>query len=205
MKKSLSLLLTLLLMLSITPAFAAIVNYEGGAEDFVFLPGSEYSDTDLFEDFKNVVPGDSISQRVLLMNRSGDYARIYMRADPPDEYYRNFLSRLNLKVVCKDKTMFDASTFETGNLTENYLLGTLHANGTCELILTLTVPYDLGNEFMGAMGVVPWTFLVEELPEGWTPETGDSYDLVTWLVAAAMILAAIAWVLFQYKRQKKTC
>lgn len=204
MKKTFLLLLALMLLCAGAQA-ASLVRYEGGAEEFVFLPGSEYSETDMFKDFKNVVPGDVITQRILLKNSTSGWARIYLRVDPPDEHYRNFLSRLNLKVSCKDKEIFDAAASETGNLTENFHLGTFRAAGTTELILTLTIPYDLGNEFMGAMGVVPWTFLVEQLPEGWTPETGDSYDLTTWLIAAAMILAAIAYVLIRYRRQKKTC
>ena len=82
----------------------------------------------------------------------------------------------------------------------NAILGSLKVT---DLVLTLTVPYDLGNEFMCTMGVVPWTFLVEEVPEDPdTPQTGDPFDLVTWLLAAGMILAAIAWVLWRMKRQR---
>ena len=68
--------------------------------------------------------------------------------------------------------------------------------------MTLTVPLDLGNEYMNTLGIVPWTFLVEEVPEDDTPHTGDDFELGTWLVAAGMILAAIAFVLVQMKRQK---
>ena len=58
MKKIAIVLLALLLVMSNLAALAANVNYEGGAEKFVFLPGSELSDTDLFENFKGVLPGD---------------------------------------------------------------------------------------------------------------------------------------------------
>ena len=68
--------------------------------------------------------------------------------------------------------------------------------------MTLTVPLDLGNEYMNTLGIVPWTFLVEEVPEDDTPHTGDDFELGTWLMAAGMILAAIAFVLVQMKRQK---
>ena len=65
MKKIISVCLALLLVLSCVSAQAAAqVNYEGGAEKFVFLPGSTYSDSDLFESFKQVMPGDVLTQRI---------------------------------------------------------------------------------------------------------------------------------------------
>lgn len=203
MKKFITLTLALLLLLCTVSAHAAsLVRYEGGAEEFVFLPGSKYSDSDLFENFKKVMPGDVLTQRITVRNTTDKQVRIYLRVDPVEEQYREFLSRMNLQVSAKDGQIFDAAVSETAQLTENTLLGTFKTGGVTDLVLTLTVPYDLGNEFMCTMGIVPWTFLVEEVPEDDTPHTGDDFELNTWLVAAGMILAAIAWVLVQMKRQK---
>ncbi len=203
MKKFVSLLLALLLLLTTLPASAiSNVTYEGGAEHFVFLPGSEYSDSDLFENFKGVMPGDVIIQRITVKNTSDKQVRIYMRADPIEEKHRDFLDKLNLQVACKSEYIFDAAPSQTGQLTENTLLGTFKTAGSVELVVTLTVPLDLGNEYMNTMGIVPWTFLIEEVPEDDTPHTGDDFELGTWLIAAGMILAAIAVVLVQMKRQK---
>lgn len=203
MKKQISILLVLLVVLGGASAHAvSSVTYEGGAEAFVFLPGSPFSDTDLFENYKMVMPGDVLTQRITVRNTSGGQVRIYMRAEPVNETYRDFLSQMNLQVSCKDEQIFDAAASETAQLTENTLLGTFKTEGSTELVVTLTVPLDLGNEYMCTMGIVPWTFLVEEVPEDDTPHTGDSFELGTWLLAAGMILAAIAWVLVQMKRQK---
>ena len=203
MKKTISLLLALLLLLSALPASAiSNVTYEGGAEHFVFLPGSEYSDSDLFENFKGVMPGDVIIQRITVKNTSDKQVRIYMRVDPVEEKYRDFLDKLNLQVSCKSEHIFDAAASQTGQLTQNTLLGTFKTAGSVELVVTLTVPLDLGNEYMLATGIVPWTFTVEEYIEEDTPHTGDSFDLSTWLLAAGMILAAIAYVLIRMKKDK---
>ena len=202
MKKLLTLLVALVLFSS-TALAASSVNYEGGAEKFVFLPGSEYSDTDLFENFKGVLPGDILTQRITVKNTADSQVRLYMRAEPVEESHRDFLSRLNIQVSCKDEEIFDAAASETAQLTENTLLGTFKRAGSTELVVTLTVPIDLGNEFMCTMGIVPWTFLVEEIPDDDTPHTGDDFELSTWLIAAGMILLAIAAVLVQMKRQKK--
>ena len=196
-------LLALLLLVSMGAQAASLVRYEGGAEKFVFLPGTFYSENDLFDNYKMVMPGDVLTQRITIRNTSGKPVRIYLRAEKVDELYEDFLSRINLQVAAKDGQIFDAAASETGQLTENTLLGTFRKGGVTDLVLTLTVPYDLGNEYMCTMGVVPWTFLVEELPEDPdTPQTGDAFDLATWLLAAAMILAAIGWVLWKMKRQK---
>ena len=203
MKKFVSIILALLLLLTTLPASAVSnVTCEGGAEHFVFLPGSEYSDSDLFENFKGVMPGDVIIQRITVKNTSDKQVRIYMRADPIEEKHRDFLDKLNLQVACKSEYIFDAAPSQTGQLTENTLLGTFKTAGSVELVVTLTVPLDLGNEYMNTMGIVPWTFLIEEVPEDDTPHTGDDFELGTWLIAAGMILAAIAVVLVQMKRQK---
>lgn len=202
MKKLTSFILALLLLGCVTAQAASNVIFVGGAEEFVFMPGSVYTDSDLFENFKGVMPGDVITQRIIVKNNSGKEVRIFLRADPVEEKHRDFLDQMNLQVRCKDEQIFDAATSETAQLTENTLLGAFKAAGSTELVLTLTVPYDMGNEYMATMGIVPWTFLVEEVIDDDTPHTGDSFELGTWLLAGGMILAAIAWVLFQMKRQK---
>ena len=148
------------------------------------------------------MPGDVLTQRITVRNTSAKKVRIYLRAEPVEEQYKDFLSRMNLQVTAADGEIFDAAVSETGQLTENTLLGTFKKGGSTDLILTLTVPYDLGNEFMCTMGIVPWTFLVEELKDDDTPHTGDSFELGTWLLAAALILAAIAYVVIKMKHQK---
>ena len=202
MKKTISFLLALLLLATTSALAASSVTFEGGAENFVFLPGSQFSDSDLFQNYKMVMPGDVLTQRITVCNTSNKQVRIYMRAEPVDASYRDFLSQMNLQVSCKDEQIFDAAVSETAQLTENTLLGTFKTAGSTELVVTLTVPLDLGNEYMCTMGIVPWTFLVEEVPDEDTPHTGDDFELGTWLLAAGMILAAIAVVLVQMKRQK---
>lgn len=204
MKKFLSLILTVLLLVSVLPAQAASsVTYEGGAELFVFAPGSQYSDSDMFENFKLVMPGDVRTLTIPVTNTSGKQVRIWLRADPVSTQDRDFLDQLHIKVECKDETIFDAAASETAQLTQNTLLGTFKKDGSTELTVTLTVPIDLGNEFMCTLGIVPWTFVVEEIPEDDTPHTGDSFDLATWTaVGCAIGVSIMAIVLVLLKRRR---
>lgn len=176
---------------------AASVSYEGGAEKFVFLPGS-----DLFENFKNVLPGDELTQTITVRNDKDMQVRIYLRAEPVNQASEEFLRQLTLTVTCKDKEIFDAAASETAQLTKATLLGTFRKNGSTDLTVTLSVPAELGNEYMSAIGIVPWTFIAEEIPDDETPHTGDWFQLGWWLLAAAIIVVAIAGVLWAQKRRK---
>ncbi len=206
MKKTAALLLILLMTAWGMTAYAASsVTFQNGAEHFVFVPNSPYSDTDLFENYKKVMPGDVLTQRITVRNITDSGVRIYLRAEPVDEKDIDFLSRMNLQVSTRDGLIFDAAASEIGGLTENVLLGNFRRNSRTQLTLTLTVPYDLDNEHMLTMGTIPWTFTAEvyaENPDGDTPHTGDAFHLSTWLLAAGMICGAIAWVLWQMKRQR---
>lgn len=72
--------------MSVSAADSSII-YEGGAEKFVFLPGSGYTDTDLFDNFKDVMPGDTLTQTIVVKNdyKGCDYVNIYMRAVAHDK------------------------------------------------------------------------------------------------------------------------
>lgn len=201
MKKLIAIFMLLFLLCGSALA-AASVTYEGGAEKFVFLPGSEYSDSDLFENFKDVLPGDVLEQKITVKNDTDGQVRIYMRAETEGMEDRDFLSQLAMTVECRDKEIFDAAPSETAQLTNNTLLGTFKTKGSTELTVTLTVPATMGNEYMGRVGVVPWTFLVEEIPEDDTPDTGDWFQTGVWISIAAVLAAAIVMLLIVQRKRR---
>ena len=206
MKKVAVILLALLLTMVGTAALAdAAVSYEGGAEKFVFLPGSAYSNSDLFENFKNVLPGDSLVQKITVRNDTNGKVRLYMRAEMEGMQDREFLSQLKMTVECRDQKIFDAAPSETAQLTNNTLLGTFNSRGSTELTVTLTVPADMGNEYMSRIGVVPWTFVAEEIPDEQSPHTGDWFQTGVWVGVALLLTAMIVVLLIvQRKRREKT-
>lgn len=201
MKKQFAFFLALLLMLGMTSALASSVNYVGGAEAFIFLPGSEYAHTDLFENFKNCVPGDVRTQEIAVRNTTNGMVRIYMKAEPVHPSDRDFLNQLHMTVHCEDQSIFDAAPSRRAQLTEYVLLGTFKGKGQTSLDVELTIPKELGNEYMGEIGIVPWTFMVEEIPDDDTPHTGDWYESSTWLAIAGALLAIII-ILLAVKRRK---
>jgi len=64
MKKTLTLITTMICIFALAMPVSAAggnVTYSGNAGEFIFQPGSKHSPTDLFTDFKDVMPGDTIT------------------------------------------------------------------------------------------------------------------------------------------------
>lgn len=82
--------LSIILLFSTTlTIFAAdsTVTFNGESAGFTFTPGSEYTQHDLFDNFKNVMPGDSLTETITIANKSkdSDYIKLYIRALAHDE------------------------------------------------------------------------------------------------------------------------
>lgn len=182
-KAFLSFLLTAVLLVSFAAsAFAAdaSIDFKGFHDGFLFSPGSEYTETDLFDSFKNVMPGDVLTEKITFTNSSDDcdFVNLFIRAQAHDEAENplspnaaasgetvatmaEFLSRLSMKVWNGTELIYDASPNETGGLQENQFLGTFRSGDTAVLTVELTVPASLGNEYANRLGEVDWVFHAE--------------------------------------------
>ena len=90
MKKLLSLVMVIAALAAMTvPALAAdaVVSRQGTNGLVIETTGSGYTDTDLFGNFKNVMPGDELTENITIKNNvSGfDYVKLYIRAEAHDE------------------------------------------------------------------------------------------------------------------------
>ena len=201
-KQGFSLLLALMLVLGLSAtAYAAgsSVTFENG-KLIVFEPGSAYTDTDLFDSFKGVMPGDTLSEEVTIQNRSDefDYMKVYMRSVLHDgngnplsrevlaqlkaderrgeaselSYMRDFLSQLSMTVKNGEDVIYHASPDELDGLAENVYLGTLRKGESLKLRVELNVPVEMGNEYANRTGEVDWVFVAEGFDDA-----GDPMDL----------------------------
>ena len=167
MKKFVALLLMLVL---VTSAYASNVTYDGDAKEFIFEPGSEYSPTDLFTDFKDVMPGDVITQRITLRHDSSadTVAKIYMRSRGAHPDSGAFLSKLKLQVHVLDEgskeSLFDNAANHAKPMEDWVWLGTLKPGAEVDLDVILTVPVELDNTYSDLIGYLDWHFMVEEFP-----------------------------------------
>lgn len=203
------------------------VTYEGGAEKFVFLPGSEYTDTDLFDNFKNVMPGDVLQEKIVVQNnqKDCDYVKIYMRAQTHDESensmstnvasktdlvsMQDFLRQLSMKVWNGSDLIYQATPDEVDGLKNNVLLGEFAYGEKTELTVELTVPIELENQYMNRVGEVDWIFAVEEInnpeptpskPVNQPTKTGDSQNIGIWITLMGIALVVITGVRIYKKK-----
>ena len=216
MKKIITLLTVLVLVLSsVLPVYAADgkVTYSGNAGNFVFEPGSDHSLTDLFPNFKGVMPGDTLTQKITVKNNADNKVKvkIYIRSLGAHEDSVEFLSQLGLKVQKSEDNemayMFDAAADETAQLTDWVCLGTLYSGGEVNLDVTLNVPVELPNEFQNKIGYLDWEFMIEEFPieEGdpKPPQTGDNSNMGLWFALMISSLAMLIILLVWRKKDKE--
>lgn len=139
--------------------------------------------TDLFTNFKNVFPGDVLTEEINIKNNFSEYdfIKVYLRAVLHSESENplateaketetvasanDFLSQLSLKVFNGDSLIFSASPDEADGLSENTFLGTLKPGEIKTLRAVLEVPLELSNEYAHRAGEVDWIFSVEGFNE----------------------------------------
>ena len=203
------------LLASALPASAADgkVTYSGNAGNFVFEPGTEHSVTDLFPNFKGVMPGDTITQKITVKNDANDKVKVklYIRSLGAQEGSAEFLSQLGLKVQKSEENemgyMFDAAASETAQLTDWVYLGILYSGGEVNLDVSLTVPVELDNQFQNQIGYLDWEFRIEEFPaepdDPQPPQTGDTTPVGLWIGAMAVSAFIIIILLFFKKKEQQ--
>ncbi len=215
MKKLISVLIaTILLLSSALTVFAedGKVTYSGNAGQFIFEPGGLDSPTDLFPNFKDVMPGDTLTQKITVKNDADHKVKvkIYMRSLGAHEDSVEFLSKLGLKVQKSTDNemayMFDAMADETAQLTDWVCLGTLYSGGVVNLDVTLTVPAELDNQYKNLIGFLDWEFMIEEFPiesDDPTPPTGDGFRIELWIALIPCTLVALIILLVWRKKNKE--
>ena len=160
-------------------ALNSAVYFEGGADNFVFYPGTEWSDVDLFDGFKNIMPGDKCTETIKVRNTAPeyDYVKIYLRAEAHDESSNplsdsvadketvatmsDFLSQLSMRVYNGGNLIYNTSPDQLGGLKNNVPLGEFVNGASTTLTVELNVPKTLSNAYMHRAGEVDWIFTAE--------------------------------------------
>ena len=208
LKKAILLLCSAVIVFSgveVTLAYAAkpTVRYDSGDKAFTFI---NTDGTDLFSEFKDLMPGDIRTQELVLeaQNISADTS-LFLRAHAQcSESDREMLSAITLRILDDhDNPISEGSAGEANQLSENIKIGEFTKSGKVELKAELIVPTSVGNELADASKHIVWIFTVQENGEDVSvkpPQTGDTSMIGLWI---AFILASLLAMLATVKTRSK--
>ena len=217
-----TLLMALALVLSLSvPAFASSVTFEGKSQGFALDGHNQLTATDLFGNFKNLMPGDSVSETITIQNvaRDCDYIKLYIRAVPHGSgnglsgevaeiedsvaSMQDFLSQLYMEVYQGSSRIYSGSPDELDGFRDNVYLGQYKKNQGTTLTVTLNVPVDLDNEYSFRAGEVDWVFTVECYDEsGKLIQTGQNNWPIAVLLSLGVVVMAAGVVMISRKRKR---
>ena len=215
-KRFTSLLLALALIFGATTAFAAdsTITFKGKDDRFEFGTDEMYSytDTDLFDGFKDVMPGDELEELITIANATDDfdYINVYLKAVAHDEEENvpvtgvdvktmtQFLEQLTMTVTNGTQLVYEGPADGTFELVK---LGTLKKGEALALAVELLVPIELDSTYANRVGEVDWVIVVEGITETPAPDTGDSADLLVYGgIFGISVMALFVLIVLKKKR-----
>lgn len=177
--RKVSLFITVLLCALCVPGEVAFASspeivYDGKSQKVTF---EHVNQTDLFENMKNMMPGDERSQKIILRAKNiHRETSFYLRAQC-DEQTKEVLKDLTMDLYCNGKLLM-----ENCFVFEDVKLGRVTQKDELELEAVLNVPLSLGNEAAGQTYQIDWYFVAqedgEEVIEAEFPEAGQSTGTV---------------------------
>ena len=146
-------------------------------------PDTTYTATDLFPQLKGVMPGDRLQQDFIVKNNSANDIQLFVQllphngdnplSDGVDAQTTTassiaFLNQLEMKITAgegqQEQTLFEIPKGKLGAYAGQKELGTLKARQGAVLHVYLTVPIEMGNEFM---------YLMEQAQQGTAAGIGE--------------------------------
>ncbi len=170
------------LMFVAAPALASTVTYDAKSGQFTVDTKSGATATDLFENFKYVMPGDTLEQEIVVKNlpADGKQVQLLMRSlGASEENPNDLLSLLTLTVSQTDGDVVSSESpaNEAGNLADWVDLGTYSEQKTITLNVRLQVPITLDNRYQNLADEIHhlyWEFKAVEIePEPSEPESSE--------------------------------
>lgn len=141
--------------------------------DFVINPES----TDLFQNFKQVMPGDTLSQDISVkaINIGRGKVTINLKtrdsniAEEKEAYNKLLNSKMSIDILKGSELL------KTGDLVNGVSLTTLKNNEYTDLTVKLNIPIEAGNEIAGLKGAIDWIFTANYTP--YSGGGGGSIDI----------------------------
>ena len=170
-----------------TAQSAADIVYQGKKKLVITPKDGHHTDSDLFGEFKGVMPGDTLTETITFKNESATartkYVKLYIVAVPHgqdnlpvDEHITDvdamnaFLSNFTMTVAQGTKQIFSGKPNAVGSFGgTGCLLGTFRKGESTTLTVTLSLDIQADNTVANGEGEVDWKFIAEEYTRSTKP------------------------------------
>lgn len=184
---------------------APTVLYDESKNQFSFVNTKE---TDLFAGFKDVIPGDTLVQQIVLIGENITVdTEFYLKAEIHDDV--DLPEEITLSVYAEGILISEGPADETSSLTEFVKLCSMEKSAKLELTAVLSVPTSIGNEISNVRKDIDWIFAVRRNGGDFDiPDTGDDFSI--FFYANAMILSGSILILLliieiHERRKRQAC
>ena len=203
------------------------VAFEGPEGGFTFGDNG-----DLFASFKNVLPGQTIIQRINVGSRHGETTEIFLKATPSEgetlfpeteaQLTELLTKHVELIVSVGDAQVYRGPVWQENarlksagteaSLSSLYgdgiSLGRFYTGDGLPVTVRLELDRDVGNEFQNLAGEVDWVFSASGTDQPPIPQTGDNSNnriyVMIMLAAGSACLALMAIRAIAVRRKRGT-
>lgn len=145
------------------------IAFEGGAEGIVRV-GDNF-----FNNWSNLMPGDTLEDKVILKNNYSKAVNIYFRTEVLDD---NALAKaIHLKIYNGSTLIFDGAL---NKALDEILLGKINKCDSIELSYELSLPAELNNKYALNTAKTKWYFRCEVKSSGSSGGTGGN-SIIDWI------------------------
>ncbi len=158
---------------------SATLHYDGNTKEFTY---SDLDSEDLFDDFKDLIPGDVRTQRInISAHNINSRTKIYLKLNNGSN--KELLEHINIYCYVNGELLKENDDIILINQFDN--------DNNVELETVVEVPIEVGNEIAGLSYSLLWTFMAEEDGE-WVAEAPDTGANS---MNNSTVLGNISWVL----------
>ena len=157
-------------------ASAVTVSYDDGVERYVEVPEDFLARLNLMR------PGDTISGSIRIDNSDGDAHEIWISADATDD---GLGAELILRIENGSEVIYEGPL----NGARNVSLGNYAPGETADIVISLSLPIETGNDVAGLSGSLSWR-LSTDTKDDPIPPGPSTYDKIN----TAMVVFLISFV-----------
>ena len=173
------------------------VFYDGKRKELSFV---KVNQTDLFANFKEVMPGDTLTQTIYVQaNQIQKVTDVYLTMEKVDEV--KLPQEILFRLYAEETLIVEDSLNNYETMSDGILLHRFEGEDTIVIKAVLEVPIEIGNEVANLCKNLKWTFFVQEDGVIIPPQTGDYHMPYHSVILSACSLTIIVWIFIKKRKE----